>query len=182
MKALISLGFVVRRDYASMVVRLSRLRATLAWWWMLRSRRYIVLRNLAVQTPSALIHLGLVVVSTRGLFIIDPLDASIAHDLGSTDWPDRPMPNAANDDNPVDRCEQQAREVAELLEENRSFVSPVLVTVGNLPIERPPNLVYGPALAEYIRSYRVEVFSTRRLQQIVAQLSGQTPAKLQAAA
>ena len=111
MKALISLGFLIRRDYASMVVRLSRLRATLAWWWMLRSRRYIVLRNLAVQTPSALIHLGLVVVSTRGLFIIEPLDASIAHDLGSTDWPERPMPNAANDDNPVDRCEQQAREV-----------------------------------------------------------------------
>lgn len=182
MKALISLGFVVRRDYASMVVRLSRWRAVLAWWWMLRSRRYIVLRNLAVQTPAALIHLGLVVVSTRGLFIIEPLDAGIAHDLGSTDWAPRPMADAANDDNPVDRCEQQARDVAELLEENRSFVSPVLVTVSNLPAERPANMVHGPELAEYIRSYRVEVFSARRLQQIVTQLSGQAPAQLKTAA
>ena len=181
MKALISLGFSVRREYASVFVRLARLRAALAWWWMLRSRRYIVLRNLAVQTPSALIHLGLVVVSTRGLFIIEPLDAGIAHDLGSTDWAARAMPDAANDD-PIDRCEHQAQELAELLEENRSFVSPVLVTVSHLPAERPANLVHGPELAEYIRSYRVEVFSPRRLQQIVTQLSGQPPAQLKTAA
>ncbi|MES1939770.1 hypothetical protein T5B8_05991 [Salinisphaera sp. T5B8] len=182
MKALISLELSFRREYASVVVRLSRWRAALAWWWMLRSRRYIVLRNLAVQTPGALIHLGLVLVSTRGLFIIEPLDAGIAHDLGSTDWAQRPMPDAANDADPVERCEQQAQELAELLEENRSFVSPVLVTVSDLPAERPANMVHGPELAEYIRSYRVEVFSARRLQQIVTQLSGQTPAQLKTAA
>ena len=90
--------------------------------------------------------------------------------------------DAYNDADPVERCEQQAQELAELLEENRSFVSPVLVTVSNLPTERPANMVHGPELAEYIRSYRVEVFSPRRLQQIVTQLSGQTPAQLKTAA
>lgn len=182
MKALISLGFALRREYASGYVRLARLRAALAWWWMLRSRRYIVLRNLIVQTPSAIIHLGLVVVSTRGLFIVEPLDAGIAHDLGTTDWTQRATELSAPNDDPVSRCEHQAQELAELLEENRSFVSPVLVTVGGLPAERPANVVHGAALVDYIRSYRVEVFSHRRLEQIVTQISAHAPAQLQAAA
>lgn len=178
--ALISFGPIFNRDYTCARLRLSRLRAALAWWWMSRSQRYIVLRDLVVQAPGAAIHVGLVVVSTRGLFVVEPLDAGIAHDLGSIPSREHGHLGVTDYDDPMRRCEEQAHQLARVLEENRSFVNPVLVSAGALPTDRPAHLVSGHELVDYIRSFRVEVFSGRRLQQIVAQLCSRAPAPVHA--
>ena len=184
MKALISFGLTLYRDCAAAYLRVSRVRALFAWWWMLRSRRYIVLRNLVIQTPGAAIHVGLVVVSTRGLFIVETLDARQPQESGSAHWFECGRSVVSCYDDPMHHCAEQARQIADVIEENVSFVSPVLLIAdaGALPEDRPAHLVSGRGLVDYIRSFRVEVFSSRRTQQIVSQLSANTAEPVRLAA
>ena len=174
MKALISFGLLLFRCYAAAHLRLSQLRTLFAWWWMLRSQRYTVLRNLVIQTPETAIHVALVVVSTRGLFIVETLEAGSPQHVGSARWFESGRSVVSCYSDPMHHCAEQARQIAEVIEESVDFVSPVLVLADAeaLPADRPAHLVSGHGVVDYIRSFRVEIFSSRRTRQIVSQLSG----------
>lgn len=147
----------------------------LAWWWMLRSRRYTVLRDLVVEAPGSLIQIALMVVSTRGLFIVEALDDGGPEMTASARESGRNSDLSDCYDGRVRRCEERARQLAHVLDESVSFVSPILVLAGVLPANRPAHVVSGRGVVDYIRRYRVEVFSSDRIQQIVSQLSQSMP-------
>lgn len=183
-ETLISFGLTLRRGYASANSRLSRMRALLAWWWMLRSRRYTVLRDLAIQLPDTVIHVGLLVVSTRGVFVVETVETDSRPKAVSKTEHEPAGPVARAPDELVRHYEEQARRIAHAIDESSSFVSPVLVLddAGALPAERPAYLVNAPGVVDYIRSFRVEVLSRRRTQQIVSHLAHSTSPALPKAA
>ena len=184
MKALISFGLTLHRGYAAVHARLSRTRTLLAWWWMLRSRDYIVLRDLVVSAPGTVIHIGLLVVSTRGVFVVKTLDSNDVNGPVPANGFERGQPVVACYDDPMHDCEEHARQIAHVIEESASFVSPVLVLPdpAPLPVDRPAHIVSGRGVVDYIRSFRVEVFSSRRTRQIVSQLAACAPSTARLAA
>lgn len=167
-----------------MQARLVRFLARLAWRYLLDARRYVTLRDLVLETQDGATQLGLVVISTRGVFVVETWDAAHGVADGCASWFQRGANVVSCYDNPVHYCDERARLIAGALEEDGQYVSPVIVFTGPcaLPEERPPNVVSDLGLIQYIRSFKADVYSSRRMQEIESRLARLRAAPLQAVA
>lgn len=144
---------------------LTRVCVRLAWRCLVGSQRYITLSDLVIDNGSGPIHIGTVLVSTRGVFVIETWHS------------ERGGAAVTRYEDSIRYCDERARLVAEALEEDRCLVSPVVVFAGesHLPEERPANVVSELGLVQYIGSFKADVFSAERLQAIAERL-GRLPA------
>jgi hypothetical protein len=186
METLISFSLAApRRLLWHMRARLSQVLVLIAWRFWLNSRRYIMLRDLVLETRDGSVKLGLVVLSTRGVFVVETWNTNIAVAEGCANRFERGCNTMSCYDNLVHHCDERARLVARALEEDRCFVRPVVVLPGPrvLPKERPSNVVSDFGLIQYIRSFKFHVYSSRQIQEIASHLvQPQSPPPRRAAA